>query len=207
MERERSFSAAAFLLTLLTTILPGCGLRNPSAPTWDIELNLPLIDNNLTLAELAGSVGCAKGDSLPTAGAFRVWGQVRPVEMPRFDAGAVSGRVVYELENALPLSIDTAIIYLGCDSAGLYEFPLVVIGPLMAGPMAGSDTNSCCSPVRCKVTVTLDAAQLAALTADGAAVYAGYSIVTQAGPDPNITPDSSAYVRNVAVATIVKRIN
>ncbi|HRI46950.1 MAG TPA: hypothetical protein PK559_07595 [Ignavibacteriaceae bacterium] len=41
---------AITLLTLL--ILPSCDVKSPTAPSWDVELNLPLLDSTYTLLDI-----------------------------------------------------------------------------------------------------------------------------------------------------------
>ena len=186
----------------------GCGRINPTAPSWEVEVNIPLLDNNVFLADFIGAWAWAKGDSTGASIVIpqRLTSPVRPINLPRINSGASSGKIEYLLENTLPLTIDSAAIYLGPDSASLFQEPLVVIGPLDAVASV-ADSNGNAVPTFNSLSVTLTSSQMETLTSSGSRIFGGYTLKVRIDPGSLPPADSLAHVRNLAVATILRRIN
>lgn len=50
--RPKWFDGALLLGALITTVIAGCSLKSPSAPSWEVEFNLPLLNQWFEITDL-----------------------------------------------------------------------------------------------------------------------------------------------------------
>jgi len=76
--RAGSWLAAVVLVTLFAA---GCSVKKPSAPSWDVDVSIPLISKVYTMDEIADYIGCSKATVWRACKRLQEAGQLRMIHV------------------------------------------------------------------------------------------------------------------------------
>jgi len=197
----------ALFLVMISSLQ--CSMENPVAPSWAVDINIPLIDNCTYLNEFLPIVKSpGKSDSFIvfTMDTVKIIGDPKRVDMTAFDLQIESGTIQYNLNNHLPIGIDSGMIYISDDSATVFTAPKIVIGPLRVLP-ALYDSAGRVTEVRSNLlSFSLDSAQIAFLSDKGHSIFAGYSMVSYGTNGLTVKAGYSAYLHSNVLVTVRKKV-
>jgi len=195
----------------LSIIVAGvqCSLNNPVAPSWEADINVPLIKNNTYIGDFLGIKGNHKGDPvLPIIlGATSITGGIKMADISAIRGMIVNGTISYDLENRLGIGLDTAIIYISRDSGTVYQAPEVTIGPLR---VEAAETDSNGKVIQAKNThidIILGEKEMQILGNERGVVFVGYYLVTNGtnGQTVNILPTD--YLKTSVMVSVRTKVN
>jgi len=197
----------ALFLVMISSLQ--CSMENPVAPSWEMDINIPLIDNCTYLNELLPMVKSpVKSDSFIvfTMDTIKITGDPKMVELSAFDLQIESGTIQYNLDNHLPVGIDSGMIYISDDSATVFSAPKIVIGPLRVLPALYDSTGRVTAASSNLISFVLDSFQIAFLSDRGHSVFAGYSMVSYGTNGLTVKAGYSDYLHSNVLVTVRKKV-
>ncbi len=132
---NKQLKSAGLMGSLLLIMLTGvqCSLNNPVAPSWEADINIPLLKSNTFISDFLGlkSPETDGKDATWTVilGTASIVGDIKKVDVSAVKGMISNGAISYDLENRLAIGLDTAIIYISRDSATVWLEPELIIGP------------------------------------------------------------------------------
>ncbi|MDP2806600.1 MAG: hypothetical protein Q8O74_00490 [bacterium] len=185
-----------------------CSLENPVAPSWEIDVNITLINNYAYLNEflpIVKSPGKADSFIVFTMDTIKITGGPKMVDLSAFDLQIESGTMQYTLNNHLPVGID-GMIYISDDSSTVFTAPKIVIGPLRVLPALYDSAGRVTEAGSNRLSVLLDSAQIAFLSDRGHSVFAGYSMVSYGTNGLTVKAGYSDYLHSNVLVTVRKKV-
>jgi len=184
-------------------------MENPVAPSWEVDINIPLIDNCTYLSEFLPTVKFP-GKSDPfivfTMDTIKITGSPQMVDLSAFDMQIESGTIQYILDNHLPVGIDSGMIYISDDSATVFTAPKIVIGPLWVLPALYDSTGRVTEVRSNLLSVSLDSAQIAFLSDRGHSTFAGSSMISYGTNGLMVKAGHTDYLHSNVLVTVRKKV-
>ena len=202
---DKTFLTATFILVMLSSIQ--CSLENPVAPTWEVDVNIPLINQYTYLNDfLPVSKTSGKSDSIIAFSLdnVKIISFPKRVDLSQLDLQIESGTIKYNLGNHLPFGIDSGMIYISDDSATVFSSPKIVIGPLTVLPALVDSDGIVTGMSSNLISFALDSAQIAFL--NGGTVFAGYSMVSYGTNGSMVKAGYSDYLHSNVLVTVRKKV-
>lgn len=186
-----------------------CSMENPAAPSWEADINIPLIDDCTYLNEFLPTViSPGKSDSFIafTMDTIKITGSPKIVDLSAFDLQIESGTIQYSLDNHLPVGIDSGMIYISDDSATVFTAPKIVIGPLKVLPALHDSTGRGTEFRSNLLSFSLDSAQIAFLNDRKHSTFAGYSMVSYGTNGLMVKAGYADYLHSNVLVTVRKKV-
>ncbi len=206
-----SFKKISMVTTVLSLMLTTiqCSLQNPVAPSWEADINVPLLQSNTYISDFLGLKHPGGKDPLPPVilGATSITGQVREVNVSSLRGLISAGTVNYDLENRLAIGLDTAVIYISRDSNMVFLDPEVVIGPLHIEAAEVDSDGNVLKGKTTKINITLTENEMAVLTNESGMVYVGYYLVTSGSNGQPVNIQSTDYLETSVMVTVRTKVN
>lgn len=204
---NKIFMLSSLLFMVISSVQ--CSMENPVAPSWEVDINIPLIDNCTYLTEFLPKVKSpGKSDSFIvfTMDTIKIIGSPKMIDLSAFDLQIESGMIQYNMENHLPVGIDSGMIYISDDSATVFSSPKITIGPLRVLP-ALYDSSGRVTEVRSNLlSFSLDSSQMAFLSDQGHSVFAGYSVISYGTSGLTVKAGYDGYLQSNVLVTIRKKV-
>lgn len=202
---NKTFLTTTLILVMLSSIQ--CSLENPVAPTWEVDVNIPLINQYtylndfLPVSKITGKSDSTIAFSLDNV---KIIGFPKRIDLSQLNLQIESGTIKYNLGNHLPFGIDSGMIYISDDSATVFSSPKIVIGPLTVLPalvdsdgiVTGMSTNL--------VSFALDSAQIALI--NRGTVFAGYTMISCGTNGLLLKAGYSDYLHSNVLVTVRKKV-
>ena len=198
---------AATVSLMFTSIQ--CSLQNPVAPSWETDINVPLLTSNTYIGDFLGLKNSGSKDPFVPVilGATSITGGIREVNVSALSGMVNNGAVNYDLENRLAIGLDTAVIYISRDPATVYQAPEVVIGPLHV-EAAEVDANGNVIQARTtKINIILTENEMAVLNNESGKVYVGYYLVTSGTNGLSVNIQPTDYLKTSVLVSVKTKVN
>ena len=184
-----------------------CSLQNPVAPSWEADINVPLLTSNTYIGDFLGLKNSGSKDPFVPVilGATSITGQVREVDVSALSGMVSNGAVNYDLENRLAIGLDTAVIYIS--PATVYQAPEVVIGPLRIEAAEVDANGNVIQSRTTKINMTLTEKEMAVLTDESGTVYVGYYLVTSGTNGLSVNIQPTDYLKTAVLISVRTKVN
>lgn len=201
----------ALIITFVVMVFTGvrCSLENPVAPSWETDINIPLIKSNTYISDFLAGKGQHK-DGLPLPVSLEttsIIGDIKQVDVSAIKGMVTNGVIKYDLENRLAIGVDTALIYISRDSNTVYESPEFVIGPLTVDAAETDSSGNVIQAKTTKITITLGEKEMGVLTNDNGSVFVGYYLVTSGTNGKPVKIQPTDYLKTSVLVTVRAKVN
>jgi hypothetical protein len=198
----------AATMTLMFTSIQ-CSLQNPVAPSWEADINVPLLTSNIFISDFTGLEKPGSKDPFAPVilGATCITGEVREVGVSALTGIVNNGVVNYDLENRLAIGLDTAVIYISRDPATVYQAPEVVIGPLHIEAAEVDGAGNVIQAKSTQINITLTESEMAVLANESGIVYVGYYLVTSGTNGLSVNIQPTDYLKTSLLVSVKTKVN
>jgi hypothetical protein len=201
----------AMILSAFMLIISGvqCSLQNPVAPVWETEINVPLLKSSTYIGDFLGDSqkDGAKDPSFPVIfNNLRITGEVKCVDISSIKGAIINGRIRYDLENSMPIGLDTVVFYICLDSSRVYNNPEITLGPLRIEAAETDTIGNVIGSTTTNIDIALSDSDITVLSNEKGKVYVGYYLVTPGTNGRTINVRMTDHLNTTALATVKTKI-
>ena len=155
-----------------------CSVANPVAPSWEVDVKIPLFNNNVNIGDLLKlDIPANKGPGFPIMFEKAVFvSEVMAVDVTAAKGIFENGHIEYAMINRLGIGIDSATIFISRSASEVFQSPEIIIGPLSVAAAEVDDQGCVVNPSTTQLTRVLGHDEAKILDNESGLVYVGYSI-------------------------------
>lgn len=210
---NKQLKSAGFIGSLLLIMLTGiqCSLKNPVAPSWEADINIPLLKSNTYISDFLGlknSGPGSKDSAWPVMlGTTSIAGDIKKVDVSAVKGMINNGAISYDLENRLAIGLDTAIIYISRDSATVCLEPELIIGPYSIEAAEVDSVGKVIQSRSTHIDIILGEKEMELLSNQSGAIYVKYYLVTNGTNGRTVMIQPEDYLRTSVLVSVRTKIN
>lgn len=208
---NNSLKSAGLTGSLLLVMMTGiqCSLESPVAPSWEADINIPLLKSSIYINDFLSlkNPGPGSKDPVVILGTASIAGDIKKVDVSAIKGMISNGAISYDLENRLAIGLDTAVIYISRDSATVCLEPELVVGPYSIEAAEVDSVGNVIQSRSTHIDITLGEKEMELLSNESGAIYVSYYLVTSGTNGRAVTILPEDYLRTSVLVSIRTKIN